>query len=41
MVDNCKGDYGFERGHNLREGKTLKGGSLGTVAARNKAVELD
>jgi hypothetical protein len=27
--------------HDLHEGKTLKGGSLGTVAARNKAVELD
>jgi hypothetical protein len=27
--------------HDLCEGKALKGGSPGTVAARNKAVELE
>jgi len=33
-VDNCKGAKWPRKGiHDLREGKTLKGGSLGTVAA--------
>jgi len=40
-VDNCKGAKAASKGvRDLGEGKALKGDSPGTVAARNKAVEL-